>query len=244
MPFSRMPAEGDVGLGVDGLALIAGFEDEDREGLVGVGWNREGEAEFAVGAGGGVLAGGFDGDAGDGVVLCVADGALEGSGFGGEAVVDRPSGWDEDGDGCGGDEGVTALVAAALGGEKCCDFGGGIGGREGVDVFEIIGKGCVVETPGEDGLLFHLGDIDFGFDPVGGGSGDRPAEGQEAGFFNGIAELVGPSCAGAEAGGIKEDFEAERVAGLLELAGSGQVFARVTDEGVVHRTRRCSEGKS
>jgi hypothetical protein len=36
----------------------------------------------------------------------------------------------------------------------------------------------------------------------------------------------------------------EGVTALLELGGSGQIFARVTDEGAVHRTRRCSECKS
>ena len=40
----------------------------------------------------------------------------------------------------------------------------------------------------------------------------------------GAGEGFGPGFAGAEAGGIEEDFEAERVAGVLELGGCGEVW--------------------
>ena len=193
--------------------------------MAGVGRDREGQTEFAVGAGGGVLAGSFDGDSSDRVVLFIADGALEGGGFGGEAIGGEPSGWNEDdGGGSGGEEGAE-LVAASMGGEEFGDLGGGVGRSEGMDVFEVVGEGCAVETPGEDGFLGHQGELYFGLDPVGGGGSGGPAEGEEAGVFDGIAELGGPGFGGAETGGVKEDFEAQGVAGLLELPNRGQVFA-------------------
>lgn len=115
-------AEGDVGLGVDELGLVAGFINVDFKGLAIVWWDGEGEREFAIGEGGGALAVGFDGDAGDGVVLFVEDGAVEGGGLGGEALGGEPGGWEDDGGCRGGGEGRAAAVGGAAVGDE---VGGG-----------------------------------------------------------------------------------------------------------------------
>jgi len=98
-----------------------------------------------------------------------------------------------------------------------------------------------VEAPGKDRFFGEQGEFEFGLDPIGRGGGRGPAEDEKPCVFDGAAQLGGPRVAGLQAYGVEEQVQVEWGTVVLELIDGDQVLAGVTDEGVVHWTRLCSE---